>query len=55
MFSCIWGLSIHIDALGHLNLLSKDQSLNSRCKFVVKMVYLSNIFKIVGIISLHEE
>ena len=38
-----------------LYLLSEDQSLNSRCNFVVKMAYSSNIFKIAGIIFLHEE
>ena len=38
-----------------LYLLCEDWSLNSRCNFVVKMVYSSNIFKIVGIIFLREE
>ena len=39
----------------YMYLLPENQSLNSRCKFVVKMVYSSNIFKIAGIIFLHEE
>ena len=38
-----------------LYLLPENQSLNWRWKFVVKMVYSSNIFKIAGIIFRHEE
>ena len=36
-------------------MLPENQNLNSRFKFFVKMVYLSDIVKIAGIIFLHEE
>ena len=55
MLSCMWGLSINMDEEDTLYLLPENQSLNSQCKCVVKMVYSSNIFKIDGIIFLHEE
>ena len=55
MFSCMWGYPYTWMGEDTLYLLPENQKLNSRCKFVVKMVYSSNIFKIAGIIFLHEE
>ena len=55
MFSCMWGLSIHMDARGHLIPVARKSKFEFTLQFVVKILYLSNIFKIAGIIFLNEE